>query len=226
MKVRFAFIGLVLLSGLTPVQSRVTPEAARWHKDLLLGETADGYVVLRQERRYPGSYYEYSDELRVVRVAENNRAVMEEYVTQRSHCRQHPDTMIWHCSYDSLPPFDLSRHLRTRGVRAAYASDRAQGASIDSQGLYIEWEGIRATIMPMTAVLRQLPDLGEEPRVIGVMTTDRHEVFGGPLIYFFDVLSGFEAIDDNWSEDLLLVEEGDLQRAEQQLEDALKKKDE
>ena len=213
MRIYVAIVGLLLLTSLLPTESRGTPETATWRRESLLGETANSYVVLRQEWSQPGSYYEFSNELRVVRLDKKNRTVMEERLVERSSCSEDPDTMVWHCSYDSLPSFDLSRFLTTLQARPAYGSDWSQAVSIDSAGLYVQRPGSKAYVLLMPAVRRQLPRLGEEPRVVGVETTDSHQVSGGPSILFILIQSNTASIDDDWSEDLLLVDEADLQRA-------------
>jgi hypothetical protein len=54
-------------------------------------------------------------------------------------------------------------------------------------------------------LLRQIPHLGEEPRVVGIEETDYQPPTGQKAYFCLRIWSNSAASDDNWSEDLLLV---------------------
>ena len=215
-------LSLVALLGiLAPRVAHATPEAAEWHRETLVGENRDFYFALRATRTYPGSYYAYSEELSLVKVAKANRSIAETVTLQRRECSQDFQTEAWTCGDDSIPQFDLGAYLRHHAVRIPFAEDWPQDLRIDSAGVYLNVEDVRATVLPWDALQRQLPDLGDEPRIVGLEATQARLLDGAEALYFCRVQSNTTAIDDDWSEDLLLVPEALVDAANSEIGNTL-----
>jgi hypothetical protein len=63
----------------------------------------------------------------------------------------------------------------------------------------------RVVIAGHADLLAQIPNLGEEPRVVGIETTDFEPEAGKKAFFYLRIWSNSAAGDVDWSEDLLLV---------------------
>lgn len=106
---------------------------------------------------------------------------------------------------DTLPAFDLTGYLTRNVIHLPFADDLIRTFSIDSSGVSEVFEDGRVVIAEHADLLKQIPNLGKEPRVVGIETTDYEPEAGRKAFFYLRVLSNSASGDDDWSDDLLLV---------------------
>jgi hypothetical protein len=131
--------------------------------------------------------------------------VMEQFPLRDVAYSQDMDTEIWSERSVTLPPFDLSGYLRANAVHLAFATDLIRTFAIDSSGVWEVFEDGRVELAGRADLLRQIPDLGEDPRVAGIEETDYIPAPGAKSYRYLRIWSNTAAGDMNWSEDLLFV---------------------
>ena len=106
---------------------------------------------------------------------------------------------------ETLPPFDLSGYLTRNAVHLPFSEDLIRTFAIDSAGVWEVFEDGRVELAGRADLLRQIPELGEDPRVIGIEETDYEPEKGGKAFFYLRIWSNTASSEDDWSEDLLLV---------------------
>jgi hypothetical protein len=185
-----------------------TPDAATWRRQTLLGENAEHYFRYVGISENPGSYYQYRRTLRLEKVRKADVGVVEQFPLRDVAYAQDLTTDLWSEHSETLPPFDLSDYLRVNAVHLAFANDLIRTFAIDSSGVWEEFEDGRILLADRVDLLRQIPNLGEEPRVVGIEDTDLQPAQGGKSYVYLRIWSGSASIDSDWSEDVLLVDRG------------------
>lgn len=185
-----------------------TPDAASWRRQMLIGQNAEHFFRYVAVSDHPASYYSYSRTLRIEKVLKLDSRVVESVVLAEVTYSQDLNTEQWSEASGAVPSFDLSGYLRTNRVAFAFPSDviHFRTFAIDSAGVWELFEDGRIRLATRADLERQIPELGEDPRVVGVEETG--PIHGGDV--FLRIESGSAAWDMNWSEDLLLVRGGTL----------------
>lgn len=197
-------IGLVVI--LIATIAGATPEAATWRRQTLVGENAEYYFRYVAISENPDSYYDYRRKLRLEKVRKVDLRVVEQVPLRDVTYGQDPKTDLWSEHSETLPPFDLSGYLRINAVHIAFADDLIRTFAIDSSGVWEQFEDGRVRLADKQDLLRQIPNLGEEPRVAGIENTDFQPARGGKGYLYLRIWSNSASGDDDWSEDLLLVD--------------------
>jgi hypothetical protein len=191
--------GLLMLTAI----ARATPEAATWRRQTLIGENAEDFFRYVTLGDHPGFYDTYSRTLRLERVHKSDLRILESVVLERVTNSQDLKTERWSDAADSVASFDLPGYLRANHVALAFANDLVhfRTFAIDSAGVWEVFEDGRIQLATRKELERQIPMLGEDPRVVGIEETSP---VGGED-FFLHIESGSAAFDADWSEDLLLV---------------------
>lgn len=183
--------------------ARATPEAATWRRQSLIGENAEQFFRYVTISDHPGFYYTYSRTMRLEKVRKSNVQVVQSIVLRRVTYSQDMNTGGWSEAADSVAPFDLPSYLRANHVALAFGNDlfHSRTFAIDSAGVWEVFEDGRIQLATRKELDRQIPMLGDDPRVVGIEETSpiRSEDF------YLRIESGSAAFDADWSEDLLLV---------------------
>jgi hypothetical protein len=116
---------------------------------------------------------------------------------------QDADTDRWSESSVPVPSFDLPSYLAANQVALAFSDDLVhfRTFAIDSAGVQEVFEDGNVQMATRAELERQIPGLGEDPRVVGVEETGP---FNGEYFYL-RIESGTAAWDAGWSEDLLMI---------------------
>jgi hypothetical protein len=183
--------------------ARATPEAATWRRQTLIGENAGHFFRYVTVSDHPGIYYRYSRTLRLEKVRKSDLRVVESILLRSVTYSQDPNTERWSEAADSVASFDLPSCLRANHVALAFANDLVhfRTFAIDSTGVWEVFEDGRIRLATRMELKRQIPMLGEDPRVVGIEETS--PINSGD--FYLRIESGSTAFDADWSEDLLLV---------------------
>jgi hypothetical protein len=185
--------------------ARATPEAAMWRRQTLAGENAKCFFRYRATSLQSGTHYAYSRTLHLQKVQKSDFRVLEDIPLLDVSYEQDLETMKWTERPVSLPPFDLAGYLRVNGVHIPFSEDLARTFAIDSGGVWEVFEDGRVQLATLKELHRQIPELGDDPRVVGIEHTGFSPPDGAGGYYYLRVWSSTAAIDVDWSEDLLLV---------------------
>ncbi len=183
-----------------------TPEAATWRRHTLAGENAEYYFRYVAISENPASYYEYRRTLRLEKVRKADARVVEQFPLLDVGYDQNLKTDVWSEHSMVLPPFDLAGYLRANAVHIPFADDVVRTLAIDSSGVWEEFTDGRVRLADRRDLAQQIPNLGEEPRVVGIESTDFQPARGVKGYLYLRVCSNSASTDDNWSEDLLIVD--------------------
>lgn len=182
-----------------------TPDAATWRRQTLVGENAEYFFRYVAVSENPASYYSYRRTLRLEKVRKSDSKVVEEFPLRDVSYSQNPDSEVWTEKSKTLPPFDLSAYLRINTVHLAFAGDLIRTFVVDSAGVWAVYEDGRVELAGRQDLMRQIPKLGEDPRVAGIEKTDYEPAKGDKGYLYLRIWSNDAAGDMDWSEDLLLV---------------------
>jgi hypothetical protein len=191
--------GLVVLVAL----ASATPDAATWRRQTLLGQNADYYFRYVSISEHPASYYQYSRSLRLEKIRKADRRIVETIRLSGTAYSQDMETNRWTDAPDTVPSFDLATYLRANRIATPFANDLIQVRTftIDSGGVWEVFEDGRIQLATRAELERQIPGLGEGPRVVGIEETGR--IRGED--FFLRIQSGDSASDSDWAEDLLMI---------------------
>jgi hypothetical protein len=199
-----------LLAGLLVLAeiAMATPEEATWRRQTLLGQNAEHFFRYVTASVQPGSYYAYSLSLRLEKVRKSDLRVVESVLLRDVSYSQHPDSVRWSETSAPVPPFDLPRYLKANRVAMAFADDliHYRTFAIDSAGVWEVFEDGREQLATRKELERQIPALGDDPRVVGIEGTAPRS---GRDDWYLRIESGSSDLDTDWSEDLLIIR-GDL----------------
>jgi hypothetical protein len=189
-----------------------TPNAATWRRQTLVGENAEYYFRYVTTSENPASYYSYRRTLRLERVRKSDLRVVDQFPLSDVSYSQDPRTDVWSEQSEKLPPFDLSGYLRDNAVHLPFADDlvRFRTFVVDSSGVWEVFDDGRSQLANRRDLLRQIPNLGNEPRVVGIESTGFQPIGGGKTYLYLRIWSNSAAIDSDWCEDLLVVDGNDL----------------
>jgi hypothetical protein len=203
---RLFMAGLIAGACLMAAVARSTPEAATWRRQTLVGQNQECFFRYLLVSVHPGFYYSYLRTLRLEKVRKSDAKVVESFVLRDVAYSQDVDTERWSEAADSLPPFDLPRYLRANRVALAFPNDLIQYRTfaIDSAGVWEVLPKERVQLATRRELERQIPMLGDNPRVVGIEETggSRDEEL------YLRIESGTIAWDADWSEDLLVIPGG------------------
>lgn len=197
--------GLLAVAALFSI-AHATPEPAAWRCEILIGDNEEFFFRYVTDSVHPGSYFTYSSSLRLEKVRKSDARVVKTFLLRNVQYSQHPDSLHWSESSDSLPPFDLTGYLRENRVELAFPSEliHARVFRIDSGGVWEILHDGRVRLATRRELERQIPSLGEHPHVVGIEQT-------GPdpsKDLYLLIVSGDESWDDDWAEDLLRIHGG------------------
>jgi hypothetical protein len=184
-----------------------TPEKAIWRRQTLIGENSDYFFRYVTISEHPGSYYGYSRTLQIEKIRKKDFQVVESHPLESVTYSQNFDTQKWSSDTDTLPAFDLPAFLRANAVAMAFADDRFffRAFVIDKEGVWEVFEDGRHQVMRRADLERQIPDLGEEPRVVGI--EDTNPGIGEGRSIYLRICSNSSSWDDYWSEDIVMLPE-------------------
>jgi hypothetical protein len=189
---------LLVLAGIADA----TPEAATWRRQTLIGQNGEHFFRYVAVSDHPGSYYYYARTLRLEKVRKSDLRVVESIVLMDVSYSQDLNTDRWSEESRAIPSFDLPSFLRANHVAIAFSNDlaRARTFAIDSAGVWEVFEDGRIQLATRNELERQIPMLGDDPRVVGI-----EETGPTPGDFYLRVESGSADWDTDWSEDLLMV---------------------
>ena len=199
-----AFALVALLGQLFPaVHALATPDASTWRRQTLLGQNSDHYFRYVAISEHPNSYYAYARTLRLEKVRKSDIQVVETIPLSDVQYSQNMETDQWGDTSIVVPAFDLARYLRTHHIALPFPNDLilVRTFSIDAGGVWEVFEDGRIQIATRAELERQIPALGESPRVVGIEETGR--IRGED--FFLRIQSGDSSQDADWAEDLLMV---------------------
>jgi len=201
MRVLGTLIALVLFAQM----AIATPDSATWRRHTLVGENAEYFFRYVTVSEYPASHYSHRRTLRLEKVRKADFKVVEQFQLRDVVYSENPMTGARSEKSRALPVFDLSAYLVRNTVHLPFSEEVGRTFSIDSSGVWDVFEDGRVELAGRSDLLRQIPDLGEEPRVVGIEVTDFKPPTGKKAYFYLRIWSNSSASDDNWSEDLLLV---------------------
>ena len=201
MRTALVLVGIAMFAS----AALATPDAATWRRQTLLGENADYFFRYVAISENPASYYYYRRTLRLEKVRKSDFKVVEQFPLRDVSYSQDLDSQVWTEKSVTLPPFDLSAYLRVNAVHLAFADDLIRTFAVDSSGVSEVFEDGRVELAGREDLMRQIPELGEDPRVAGIEDTDFQPAKGGKAYFYLRIWSNDAAGDMDWSEDLLLV---------------------
>jgi hypothetical protein len=182
-----------------------TPGSGTWRRQTLLGENADHFFRYVTISEYPPSYYSHRRTLRLEKVRKSDFRVVEQIPLRDVAYSESAMTGARTEKSETLPPFDLSSYLTRNAVHLPFSEDVIRTFTIDSAGVWEVFEDGRVELAGRADLLRQIPELGEAPRVIGIEQTDFEPEKGGKAFFYLRIWSNIASSEDDWSEDLLLV---------------------
>jgi hypothetical protein len=195
-----------LLLALLAVQALATPNPAIWRRQTLVGENAEYYLRYVTTSENPPTYYSFRRTLQLERIRKIDFRVVERVSLRDATYSQDLSTGRWGERSETLPPFDLSGYLRENAVYLPFADDLERTITIDSMGVWEEFQDGRIQLANLQDLLRQIPSLGREPRVVGFERTGFRPDSGTKGYLYLRVWSNTASSDDDWSEDLFLVD--------------------
>jgi hypothetical protein len=203
-------IAIAFASVLMAAMAGATPNAATWRRETLIGENAEYYFRYVTISENPASYYSYRRTLRLEKVRKSDAEVVEHFPLRDANYWQDLKTDLWNEHSKKLPAFDLSGYQRVNTVHLSFGDDLDRTFTVDSSGVWEDFEDGRVQLADRQALLKQIPGLGEDPRVVGIEGTDFEPLPGAKGYLYLRVCSNSASTDDDWSEDLLLVDRGVL----------------
>jgi len=185
-----------------------TPGSGTWRRQTLLGENPDHFFRYVTTSEYPPSYYSHRRTLRLEKVRKSDFRVVEQIPLRDVAYSEHAMSGARTEKSETLPPFNLSGYLTRNAVHLPFSedvNDMTRTFTIDSTGVWEVFEDGRVELAGRADLLRQIPKLGEKPRVVGIEQTDFEPEKGGKAYFYLRIWSNIASSEDNWSEDLLLV---------------------
>ena len=179
--------------------------AATWRRQTLVGENGEYFFRYVTVSEYPAQYYSHRRVLRIEKVRKLDFRVIEQVPLRDVSYVQNMESGVWDEHSEGLPLFDLSGYLTRNAVHLPFSDDLIRTFSIDSSGVWEVFEDGRVELAGRSDLIRQIPSLGEEPRIVGIERTDYEPGKGGKAFVYLRVCSNSAADDEDWSEDLLLV---------------------
>jgi hypothetical protein len=199
------YLAIVIALATLTTDATATPDAATWRRQTLVGENAEYFFRYVTISENPASYYSFRRTLRLEKVRKSDLRVVEQVPLRDVSYVQDLDTDIWSEHSAKLPPFDLSGYLTRNTVHLPFSEDLIRTFSIDSSGVWEVFDDGRMNLAGRSDFRKQIPNLGGDPRVVGIERTDYEPPKGGKAYLFLRVWSNSAASDADWSEDLLLV---------------------
>ena len=183
--------------------AHATPEPAAWRRTILLGDNDQYFFRYVTDSVHPGSYFRYSRSLRLEKVRKSDDHVVQTFPLRSVEYSQHPDSLSWSETSDSLPSFDLPAYLRANKIALAFPSDLIQIRvfQIDGGGVWEVLHDGRVRLATHRELVRQIPSLGDDPHVVGIEQTCPDPSKN----LYLRIVSGSATWDDDWSEDLLMI---------------------
>jgi hypothetical protein len=194
-------IALALIVG----EAVATPGAATWRRQALVGENAEYFFRYETISENPASYYSRRRTLRLEKVRKSDLSVVESVPLRDAAYSQDPNTGVWSERSEMPPPFDLGGYLTRNAVHLPFSEDLIRTFSIDSSGVWEVFEDGRVELANRSELLRQIPELGDEPRVVGIERTDYKPERGGKSFLYLRIVANSASDEADWSEYLLLV---------------------
>ncbi len=107
---------LLCLTSLMVPEAQATPTRHTWVRATPLGVSETSYFYLLMERRNPGSYYEYTETLLLVRRAISNGRLQERIKLRETEFSADADD-VWSQTERPTSGIDLGKTLRKYGVQ-------------------------------------------------------------------------------------------------------------
>lgn len=202
-------IAIGLLAAALPRAAVASPDAANWHRETLLGDNDDSYFQYVTWSFHPGSYYAYRQTCALQRISKATREVLDEIPLREVSYLAPNAGDDWIATEKELPPFDLPVYLRANDVHHAFAESREPELEISRAGLFLVVRGFRELVMGRDSLDARIPGLGNDPRVLREEMTRLPVPRGKRRPTYWTVVSNTACGDDNWSEDLLMID-GDV----------------
>ena len=191
-------------------EARGTPEASQWHRETLIGENASVFLRFVSVRDQPGSSYSFAETLRVEVVRKADLRVVKNY---RIHMADFEDSSAdghWSVIEEPQPAFDLSKLLRVNKVWLAFSDDLQRSFEVSESGVNEVFEDGKIQLLSGPELMRQIPMLGSEPRIAGIETTALVQPNGESACHYLLLRMNSAAMDDDWSEYVLMIPGGRL----------------
>jgi hypothetical protein len=198
---------------LPAAQSHATPETQSWHRERLLGANEKEFFFLKIERDNPGSYYEYTDRVKICRAPHANPAAVEEVLIREIRYVDSSATGRWIGKELSHKSFDLTSFLLENHIQMAFQAFGRPTLVVDSAGVFVQEGTFRAQVLSRSEFLSQMPEIAHQER-FGAKTdlqrTTAVEVVelrnrDMPELYYYTVYSEIISGGDCWFEDLLVI---------------------
>lgn len=199
-------ISLALIVALAAALATASPDAATWRRQTLVGENAEYFFRYLTISENPGSDYSYKRTMRLERVRKSDLRITEQIPLRDAAYAQDVSTGRWTEHSLPLPPFDLSGYLTRNAVHLPFSDDLIRTYSIDSSGVWEVFTDGRVQLAGRSDLRRQIPNLGEDPRVVGIEDTDFEPGKDGKAYLYLRIWSNSAGSDEDWSEDLLIVD--------------------
>jgi hypothetical protein len=181
-----------------------TPQVATWRRQTLVGENAEyffRYVTVSQKLLN----HSFRETQRLEKVRKSDLRVADQAVLRDVVYAEDMESGVWSERSEALPPFDVAGYLTRNAVHLPFSNDLIRTFSIDSSGVWEVFDDGRVELVGRADLQRQIPKLGEDPRVVGIESTSYEPGEDGKSYLYLRVWSNSAADDVDWSEDLLLV---------------------
>jgi hypothetical protein len=181
-----------------------TPQVSTWRRQTLVGENAEyffRYVTVSENL----NQYSFRETQRLEKVRKSDLRVADQAVLRDVVYAKDLESGVWNERSVALPPFDLAEYLTRNAVHLPFSNDVIRTFSIDSSGVWEVFDDGRVELVGPSDLQRQIPKLGEDPRVVGIENTSYEPGEDGRAYLYLRVWSNSAADDVDWSEDLLLV---------------------
>ena len=202
---RVRYFGVLMALALIPGVATATPGAATWERQALVGENAEYFFRYVTVSENPADYYAYRRTLRLEKVRKFDLRVVEQFPLRDAAYTQDADTGAWSERSVTPPALDLGGYLARNEVHLPFSDDLVRTFSVDSSGVWEVFEDGRVELAGRADLHRQIPNLGDDPRVVGIERTDYEPDKSGKAFLYLRIWSNTAAGDADWSEDLLLV---------------------
>ena len=205
------------------VRSIATPDAAKWHRETVLGENATEFFVLRAEWWHGPWYYSYSERIELERINAEDLTVQETWLLKCGGGSQDLATNVWSYKSCDSADVDLGDVLHDVELHPVFSPEflpeefskglTPESFEIDSSGVWLWRSGRRALVVTQDELRRQIPDLHAKPVIVGRV---RGTWKGPPPREYLSVRSGLGASSDvDWFEDVLVVPFEQIRKAKE-----------
>lgn len=165
------FAILICLSGLMVQDAQATPTRHTHVRALPLGVSAKSYFYLLMERRNPGSYYDHTETLLLVRRDIFNGRLQERIKLRETRFFDSDANENWRKEELPTAGIDLGKYLRKHGVQMVFPTSTPQDWKVEKNQLVRTEKGKTQVLVREDVMVQPMNDLVPE---FGASTGD-HE---------------------------------------------------